>query len=181
MNANYIFTSDRLGFRNWEDTDLEKMILINSDKDVMRFFPFLPSAKQTEDFIERMKNQFSAKGYCYFAVDLLDSDTFIGFIGLSEQNYKADFTPCIDIGWRLNKMHWNKGLATEGAKACLEYARKNLNLPLIYAVASQVNENSIKVMNKIGMRYRKNFEHPNLLNDNRLKDCVLYDKKLQSK
>lgn len=181
MHANYIFSSERLGFRNWKDADLEKMILINSDKDVMRFFPFLPSAKQTEDFIERMKDQFSENGYCYFAVDLLDSDIFIGFIGLSKQNYKADFTPCIDIGWRLNKVYWNKGLATEGAKACLEYAQNKLKLPLIYAVASQVNEKSIKVMDKIGMRYRKNFEHPNLLDDNGLKDCVLYYKELQSK
>jgi len=179
MDADYLFKSERLGFRNWKDSDVEKMIRINSDKEVMKFFPFLPSEKQTKDFITRMKNQFAVKGYCYFAVDILDSESFIGFIGLSEQNFKADFTPCVDIGWRLNTMFWNKGLATEGAKACLKYARNSLQLPLVYAVASQVNENSIKVMYKIGMHYSKNFEHPNLIDDKSLKDCVLYYKELK--
>jgi RimJ/RimL family protein N-acetyltransferase len=178
MDAHYIFTSERLGFRNWKDSDLEKMILINSDKNVMKFFPFVPSTAQTKKFIQRMQKQFARKGYCYFAVDLLETNLFIGFIGLSEQTYPANFTPCTDIGWRLNKDHWNKGLATEGAIACLKYAQQNLGLAKIYAVASLVNNNSIKVMEKAGMQFEEIFDHPNLIGDKRLKTCVLYCKKL---
>ena len=179
MNTDYLFTSNRLGFRNWVDTDVEKMILINSDKEVMKFFPFLPTEQQTRDFIMRMQKQFAHKGYCYFATDLLETNTFLGFIGLSEQTYKASFTPCTDIGWRLSKDYWSRGFATEGAKACLEYADKNLNLPQIFAIASQINKNSIKVMDKIGMRYLRNFEHPSLIENPRLKNCVVYSKHLE--
>ncbi len=49
------------------------------------------------------------RGYCYFATDELTSGKFIGFIGLMYQNYEADFTPCVDIGWRLAKKYWGKG------------------------------------------------------------------------
>ena len=67
-------------------------------------------------------------------------------------------------------------VATEGAKACLEYAETHLNLPQIFAIASQINKNSIKVMDKIGMRYLRNFEHPSLIENPRLKNCVVYSK-----
>ena len=179
MKTDYLFTSSRLGFRNWQDADVEQMILINSNKEIMKFFPFLPSEQQTRDFVIRMQKQFAHKGYCYFATDLLETNTFIGFIGLSEQTFKASFTPCTDIGWRLSNEHWSKGYATEGAKACLEYAGKLLKLPQIFAIASQINENSIKVMDKIGMRYLRNFDHPNLLEHPRLKNCVVYCKSFE--
>src|SRR5687768_8719107 len=112
----YIFKSERLGFRDWESTDIEKMVKINADEKVMEFFPGVVTKEQTIEFVERMKRQFSNKGFCYFAVDILENNEFIGFIGLSEQTYNADFAPCIDIGWRINSNEWNKGFATEGAK-----------------------------------------------------------------
>jgi RimJ/RimL family protein N-acetyltransferase len=97
----YIFKSERLGFRNWELTDIDEMCQINSDEKVMEFFPGVLTRQQTTEFVERMKTQFADKGFCYFAVDKLEDKKFIGFIGLSEQTYKAAFTPCIDIGWRI--------------------------------------------------------------------------------
>ncbi|RZK12370.1 MAG: N-acetyltransferase, partial [Flavobacterium sp.] len=118
---NYLFTSERLGFRNWIEDDIPKMAEINSDPNVMEFFPSLQSAEQTDLFIRRMQQQFEEKSYCYFAVDVLDTDTFIGFIGLSDKDFESDFTPSVDIGWRLSEKQWKKGYATEGALACLKY------------------------------------------------------------
>jgi RimJ/RimL family protein N-acetyltransferase len=180
MGVTYLFKSERLGFRNWIPSDIEKMVRINADKEVMQFFPALPSIQETTAFIERMQTQFAKKNYCYFAVDELASGTFIGFIGLSDQTYESDFTPHTDIGWRLRRSSWSRGYATEGAKACLEYAKQELNIPEIFAVASKVNLNSINVMEKIGMSYVKNFEHPGLKHNARLKTCVLYRYKKRS-
>ncbi|REE83751.1 RimJ/RimL family protein N-acetyltransferase [Lutibacter oceani] len=172
--SNYIFTSQRLGFRNWEKSDFKKMAEINSDKEVMKFFPKTLSETDTVLFIKKMQQQFIEKRFCYFAVDTIKNNEFIGFIGLSEQNYDADFTPCIDIGWRLHKKAWNKGFATEGAKKCLEYAFTHLNLNEIYAIAPKINIVSENVMKKIGLKKVKNFMHPLLLESENLKDCVLY-------
>ncbi|WP_338812964.1 GNAT family N-acetyltransferase [Bernardetia sp. Wsw4-3y2] len=175
MNNKYIFKSQRLGFRNWKDSDTENLFALNSDKDIMEFFPYLPSLEQTKDFIERMTTQFENNGFCYFAVDELETEEFIGFIGIAEQTFEADFTPCVDIGWRLDKKYWNKGYASEGAKRCLEFAFNDIKLESIKAVAPKINLKSRKVMEKIGMKYAKDFKHPALKDDKRLENCVLYE------
>lgn len=101
----YIFTSERLGFRNWNLMDIDQLHEINSDEKVMEFFPNIPTKEQTEEFIKRMINQFQDKGFCCFAVEKLENNEFIGFIGLSEQTCDADFTPCVDIGaWAYLKL-----------------------------------------------------------------------------
>ena len=178
MPPKYFLKSTRLGFRNWKTSDIPKMFTINADPEVMAFFPSLPTIQETENFVKRMQIQFTQKGYCYFAVDCLDEQNFIGFIGfigISDQNYPADFTPCIDIGWRLAKETWNKGFATEGAKRCLEFAFTELGLEKINAIAPQINVKSEQVMKKIGMNKVKTFEHPLLRDNERLKTCVLYE------
>ncbi len=175
-NRTYLFASQRLGFRNWQDSDVDEMTEINTDPKVMEFFPGIKSKPETIEFIERMKKQFAEKSYCYFAVEVLDTGEFIGFIGLSEQTYDADFTPCVDIGWRLKVSVWNKGFATEGAVACLNYGFKKMLLKKIVAVAPEINKRSEAVMKNIGMIKVKTFVHPLLQNSERLKKCVLYEK-----
>jgi RimJ/RimL family protein N-acetyltransferase len=172
---NYIFKSNRLGFRNWLPSDVDPMSEINAASKVMEFFPAIQSQTQTIEFIERMQNQFTEKGFCYFAVDKLEDETFIGFIGLSEQTFESDFTPCIDIGWRLSEKEWNKGFATEGAKRCLGFAFHELKLEKIKAICPKINFPSENVMKKIGMKKIAEFKHPKLLNDERLQDCVVYE------
>ena len=84
----YVFKSERLGFRAWMGTDLEKLAEINADPEVMKFFPAIQSTIQTKAFMERMSLQFKEKGFCYFAVDILKT---YDFIGLSVQTFEADF------------------------------------------------------------------------------------------
>lgn len=175
MNKKYIFKSERLGFRNWLNSDLNKLLEINSDKEVMEFFPKLPSLQETEDLIKRMQKQLEEKGFCYFAVDILATEEFIGFIGLSEKNFESTFTPCIDIGWRLNKRFWNKGYATEGAKRCLEYSFNELKLEKVNAIAPAINIKSQHIMEKLGMKKVLTFNHPMLNQEDRLNPCVLFE------
>lgn len=52
---NYIFESERLGFRDWDEKDKSKMGIINSDPKVMEYFPSIPTEKQTNQFVDRMK------------------------------------------------------------------------------------------------------------------------------
>lgn len=170
----YIFKTSRLGFRTWHDSDLEGLFSINSDDEVMEFFPGKPSKEDTYLFITRMQRLYADKGFCYFAVENLESNEFIGFIGLAELQFSADFTPCVDIGWRLKQSAWNKGYATEGAKACLNFGFNEMALAEIFSVAPVVNNKSEAVMIKIGMTKVKTFEHPLLLNNKQLKTCILY-------
>ncbi len=173
----YLIQTERLGLRNWTEADITAMIAISADPQVMEYFPATATAEQTISFGKRMQEMYNLRKYCYFAVEELATQEMIGFIGLCYQDYEASFTPCVDIGWRLKPTVWGKGYATEGAKACLEYAEQTLGLKEVYSVAVQINTPSIKVMKKIGgMAYVETFVHPKLIDNERLRDCVLYRK-----
>ena len=175
MAPHYIFRSDRLGFRNWVQADIQYMSLINADPKVMEFFPGTATTQQTEAFIARQQKQFAEKGFCYFAVDRLDNNEFIGFTGISQQTFESNFTPCIDIGWRLAQKEWGNGFATEGAKTCLQYAFDILGLHKIVSICPVVNTRSEAVMQKTGMHKKQTFIHPLLVQNEHLKHCVLYE------
>ena len=172
----HLIKTQRLGLRNWTKADIAPMTTINLDEEVMRFFPSPYGLDATTSLIERMQKEYEQRRHCYFAADLLETGEFIGFIGLSYQDYLEKYDPFVDIGWRLAPHVWGKGLAPEGAKACLDYAFSTLGLKSVYAVASQANLPSLRVMQKIGMAQIDVFDHPKLLNNERLKSCVLYQK-----
>lgn len=170
----YLFTSERLGFRNWTDEDLAPMAAINADPEVMRYFPSLQDREQTKAFIKRMQELYADKGFCYFAVELLNSGEFIGFTGFAIPQFEAHFTPCIDMGWRLATAHHGNGYATEAATACLQYGFTKLGLTEVVAICPAVNNASENVMKKAGMRFREHFNHTLLKDNDYLEKCCLY-------
>lgn len=171
----YLFTSARLGFRNWRDDDIPVMAAINSDPLVMEFFPSTQNLEQTTDFVKRMQEELKESGFCYYAVEKKETNELIGFTGLHKQTFDADFTPCIDIGWRIKREEWNRGYATEAAGKCLELAFYQFGLTDIKSIAPAINIRSIRIMQKVGMRLVKTFQHPLLEQDTRLRECVLYE------
>jgi len=169
----YLFTTPRLGFRNWQEFDLDDFASINSDQEVMRFFQKPLSRAETQAMMNRMQQMYEEKGYCYFAVDLLETKELIGTIGLGWKTFESDFTPCVDIGWRIGKKWWNQGLASEGASACLSFAQQN-QIKQVVSMASIGNAASIQVMKKIGMNFWKEFDHSELKDFPDIQRCSLY-------
>lgn len=169
-----MITTPRLLLRNWEPTDLNDLHAVNSNPNVMRHFPSVLSKEATSAQLQRFRDHQAREGFSYFAAELLETGECIGFIGMARQTYDAEFTPCVDIGWRLKESAWGNGYATEGAKACLEFARNKLDLTEVYAVAVSQNEPSFRVMEKIGMHYHGDFFHPLLASYPALQRCKVY-------
>lgn len=168
------FESPRLKFRDWKYIDLEKFKIINKDKEVMKFFPSILSVDETEKFYEVIQEEFEQYGYGLFAVEDKENGEFVGFIGFHWARFDSKFTPCIEIGWRLDKNAWGKGFATEGAKACLNYGFGILGFGRIYSFTSKINIKSEKVMKKIGLVKLDEFDHPKLDKCSNLLRHVLY-------
>jgi RimJ/RimL family protein N-acetyltransferase len=103
----------------------------------------------------------------------LETKELIGTIGLGWKTFESDFTPCVDIGWRIGKKFWNQGLATEGASACLNFAQQK-QITEVLSMASIENTASIQVMKKIGMSFWKEFDHPELKDFTDIQRCSLY-------
>ncbi len=183
MNKKYQFESERLGFRLWSDEDSMPFSRMNSNSQVMQYFPKALNKEESDKLIHRIMNHFNDYGYGLWAVDIKDTDEFIGFIGFSTATFESDFTPCVEIGWRLDNRYWNKGYATEGANKCLEYGFNHLGLSDIFSFTATMNKPSINVMKKIGLKEQGTFLHPNLDVDHPLRPHVLYkiDKKAYDK
>ena len=173
----YLFQSDRLGFRTWTEGDLDAFHAINSDPEVMYFFQKTFSKQESLEKMKTMNSNFEKDGFCYFAVDHLDTGELAGTLGMGRKTFTSNFTPCVDIGWRFKKTYWNQGLATEGALACIDFARK-IGLKKLYSYASKANTASTRVMQKIGMDYLEDFNHSELENYTRLQPFSVYQIKL---
>ena len=171
---NYIFQSPRLGFRNWSDGDIAPFAEINSDPEVMTYFPKPLSFAETKGLVQRLQKYYTDYGYTFYAVDRLEAAEFIGFIGMKYQTFESFFTPCVEIGWRLKRSAWGKGFATEGAKACLNSGFDTLGFLEIYSITAIPNLRSERVMQRIGMEKIGEFDHPSLEEGHVLQRHVIY-------
>jgi [ribosomal protein S5]-alanine N-acetyltransferase len=170
----YIFESIRLNFRRWKKEDRKIFAEMNSNSECMKYFPKVLDENESNSFIDRIEKHIETRGYGLWAVEEKDTTHFIGFIGFNYTELKTDFSPCIEIGWRLHPKSWGKGYATEGAKTCLQYAYSSLKLNEIYSFTSKINTKSEHIMQKIGMKRIGNFLHPNIDRTNPLCEHVLY-------
>ena len=172
--ADYTLSTERLGLRKWKDSDIESFAMMNGDEDVMKFFPKTLSHSETLEMVERIKSHFDRHNFGLYVVEEKLTKQFIGFTGFSIPQFDAFFTPCVEIGWRLKKEFWGRGLATEAANACLKYGFETLNFDKIVSFTSVLNITSEKLMKRIGMTLIGNFEHPNIEKNNPLCRHVLY-------
>ncbi|TGX80426.1 N-acetyltransferase [Palleniella muris] len=165
--------TDRLVLRSWKPEDLPYFAAINSNPQVMKYFPALLTDEETETFYSRIQDEFKRNGWGLYAVELKETGAFIGYVGLHKIGFDAEFTPGIEIGWRLVADCHNKGYATEAARKVLELARE-IGMTRLYSFTAVVNKPSERVMQKIGMEKINEFDHPKLSGDSPLLKHVLY-------
>jgi RimJ/RimL family protein N-acetyltransferase len=169
-----VLETPRLILRTWRQEDRIPFSRMNADPDIMRYFLKPLDAVESDAFVDRIEKGIRERGYGLWAVEVKDLSRFIGFIGFNYTDFPSDFTPCIEIGWRLDKTAWGQGYATEGARGCLDLGFKSLGFGEVYSFTSVLNTRSEKVMIKIGMSKIKEFEHPKIEESNPLRDHVLY-------
>jgi RimJ/RimL family protein N-acetyltransferase len=169
-------TADRLILRRWCASDREPFQALNSDPRVMEFFPAVLTAEETEQSIAYIEGHLDRHGFGLYAAELIETKTFIGFIGLNVPSLEAPFMPAVEIGWRLAFDYWGRGLATEGARAVVRYAFETLQLQDLVSFTTAANLRSRRVMENIGMVHdpAADFDHPNLPDGHPLRRHVLY-------
>jgi RimJ/RimL family protein N-acetyltransferase len=166
----------RLLLRPWQNSDREAFHRMTADPRVMEFFASPLSRAESDATIDRIQAHFAQHGFGLFAAELRATGEFIGFVGLSRVPFEAHFTPCVEIDWTIAAAHWNQGLATEGARACLRCAFEELALAEVVAFTVPANQRSRRVMEKLGMAHdpADDFDHPHLPEGHPLRRHVLY-------
>lgn len=172
--SDYILQTPRLGLRTWKESDLDPFAQLNANPKTMQFYPSTLDRTASQKMLLRIQKQYQEFGFSVYAVDLLEQQQFIGYIGFMRPTFESYFTPCVEIGWRLDPKVWNQGLATEGALACLNYGFEQLKFKEIYSFTAAINKPSERVMQKIGLQKIDSFEHPLLDKNSPLALHVLY-------
>jgi RimJ/RimL family protein N-acetyltransferase len=177
--------TERLVLRRWREDDRAPFARMNADPRVMEYFPATLTREESDALVDRIEQHWRTHGFGLYAVDLKvgardgrtsDERYFIGFIGLARPSFEVDFTPCIEIGWRLDASAWGRGLATEGACAVADCAIGPLGLDEIVSFTAVANAPSRRVMEKLGMTHdaRDDFDHPRVPEGHPLRHHVLY-------
>ncbi|MCC2626290.1 MAG: acetyltransferase [Burkholderiales bacterium] len=146
-----MYATKRLILRNWREADTPGFIKMNQDPQVMEFFPTVLSSEESISLIEKIKSKFKVQGFGFYACELKESQELIGFVGLNIPDFKASFTPCVEVGWRIAYKFWGQGLAVEAAQKCLDIGFNEYNLNEIASFTALVNKRSERVMQKLGM------------------------------
>ena len=169
-------TTPRLILRHWRDSDRAPFSRLNSDPRVMEFMPEILPPAESDHMAGRIESHFEMYGFGLCAAELRADNSFIGYVGLSVPSFEAHFTPCVEIGWRIDSAHWGRGLATEGAREIVRYAFAVLHLPSLVSFTVPANLRSRRVMEKLNMTRNPadDFDHPLLPEGHPLRRHVLY-------
>lgn len=173
-----MIATGRMILRPWKDDDLAPFAALNADPAVREFFPGLLTKDESDASVRRVQSKMEQYGFGMFAAELRATGEFIGFIGLDPMDFAIPgiAQPAVEIGWRLARAYWGKGLATEGARAVVQYAFATLRLEEIVSITVPANVRSRRVMEKIGMTHvpQLDFDHPRIAAGHPLRRHVLY-------
>ena len=112
-------------------------------------------------YIDKCIENERTLGFARYALDLRNTNEFIGFCGY------ALIDDCIDLGYRIASTHWGNGYAHEAAQAVIEYGFEHLGFQSIVAIAFSENRRSIRIIENLGFK----FEGMNTMNGH---DCLRY-------
>lgn len=134
--------------------DLDSLFELYQDIDLMRYITGQTrSYENTKARLNVYLSDHERYGFGLCAAILKSSGEMIGRCGLEPVESKVGLEG--DIGWMFKKKYWGRGLATEFGQAMIEYGFTRLPVRRIFARADVANTASIRVMQKLGMKFVK--------------------------
>lgn len=144
-------TTRRLILRSFTEQDVAPLHRILGDEGVLRYFPnpIPPPLDRVHTMIARQWTHWEERGYGWWAVVPHSQQELIGWCGLQF----LPETNETEVAYLLGKAFWGQGLATEAARAALQYGFETLGLESIVALAHVGNKASQHVIEKLGMSF----------------------------
>ncbi len=142
--------TSRLLLRLFTLDDFDDLFRLYSDPEVMRYLS-RRTKEQTQISLYKHIEHWQTHNFGMWAVIHKETGMMIGRCGLGV----LANTPEIELGYLFDKSYWYRGLATEAAIATLKYGFGEINLDRIVAIARPQNTASVRVIEKIGMKYQK--------------------------
>jgi RimJ/RimL family protein N-acetyltransferase len=164
--------TERLLLRRWEPRDEAPMTAINRDPEVTRYLNRPMSEAALAAFHPYLVEHWRQHGFGPWALEAgeriasrdggaeIASGTFLGFAGVAFPTYLPAVAERPEIGWRLARVAWGRGLATEAAIAARDHAFELLGLAELIAIIHPDNARSRAVARKLGMAVEHHVHNP---------------------
>jgi Acetyltransferases, including N-acetylases of ribosomal proteins len=166
-----ILETERLILREIVQTDADFILDLLNQPSFIRYIGDrnVRTADDARYFIkDRCRKSYRLHGFGVYTVELKETCEAAGICGF----IKRDFLPDADIGFAFLPQFEKKGYAFESASAVLEYGKKFLNFKRVLAITTLDNENSGRLLAKLGFRFERLIKSPE--ND----DLKLFSKEL---
>jgi [ribosomal protein S5]-alanine N-acetyltransferase len=149
----------RLLLAKYTSEDAALLHPITSDAETMSFYPAPFTLEKTTEWISRSIRSYKEHGWGRYGVLLKETGEYIGLAGFSRLivNEKEEN----DLGWIIAKKHWNKGYATEAAKACIEMAKEKTWFERVVIQMAHDHVASRKVAEHLGAKLETTFVNHN--------------------
>jgi [ribosomal protein S5]-alanine N-acetyltransferase len=144
-----ILETPRLILRPFAADDLDRMAELMANKDFMRFSMGPMTREQTQSFLDKVIGWDRDGLPSQFAMILRAGGTLAGYCGFFHQ--EVDGAKEIEIGYRLQRDFWNRGLTTEAAHAVRDHGFRDLKLERVISLIHPENQASRRVAEKNGM------------------------------
>jgi [ribosomal protein S5]-alanine N-acetyltransferase len=152
-----VLETERLVLDVWQSSDWETFRPIATDVEVMRYItggvPW--TDERIRAFVDRQISLYAARGYCRWKLLEKPARELVGFCGVGL--WSDGMEP--EIGWWLARRCWGRGLATEAARVALRDAFERVRLERVVSIAMPGNAASIRIMEKLGLRFECEFEN----------------------
>ncbi|MFH7025303.1 MAG: GNAT family N-acetyltransferase [Heteroscytonema crispum UTEX LB 1556] len=156
--------TQRLIMRRLTEDDIDNLFELDSDVDVVRFANAdgkpTPYGVMKQQTLPRFLSYYEMyENYGLWAAIEKSSNEFIGWFHLRPNlnNPAINDVDEIELGYRLKKSVWGKGYATEGSRALVLKGFSELGVKRVVSTALVANKASIRVMEKAGLKFEKNF------------------------
>jgi RimJ/RimL family protein N-acetyltransferase len=171
-----VIETPRLVLRPWQASDFLPFAAMGRSPAVMRYLGGTIDDRQVEESIARQQGFQATRGYCFWAIERIADQAFLGFCGLKPGTV-GPIDGEIEIGWRLREDAWGQGYATEAASAALDWAWAQLDVARVYAITVPSNSASWGLMQRLGMTRRADmdFGHPAFAPDHPLHAHITYE------
>lgn len=163
MTAPEEILTPRLLLRRPRAGDAAPMEAVNRDREVTRHLNRPMDDASIKAFWTQMRFHWQQHGFGAFAVESREpglEGRFLGFVGVAYPTYLDPVADRPELGWRLARESWGRGLATEAAFVARDHALDELELPELVSIIHPRNERSRRVAEKLGMRVERQLHNP---------------------
>ncbi len=149
-----VIETERLNLREVTEADAAFVLELLNDPDFIRNVADrgVRTLEEARRYVaEKFVESYRRDGFGFWLVEPKETETPAGICGL----VKRDTLPGVDVGYAFLPAFRSKGYASESASAVMSYARETLGLRRLYAIVNPDNAVSVRVLEKLGMRFER--------------------------